>query len=400
MTVTLANQEHVHTDLDIWSDEVLANPYPHYKQLRDLGPAAYMTKYDMWIITRFDVVKSALADWATFSSAHMGGVALSEDGRAAWSGSVLESDPPEHTNRRKIFDDTLRPRFVRHALGDLKQRSEDVVDALLARGTFDGVQDFAKDLPLNIIMDLVGWPADGREQMLEWAEGAFNALGPEGNQRMIDSFPKLQAGIEYVRTHATEDKMPAQSFGGVMHAAAARGDIPREVVPIALTGILHASLDTTINAMSSLLMLFAQNPGQWDIVRQDKSLVPSAFLEGLRLESPIQFFSRATTRDVDLGEGVVIPADSRVVHSYGAANRDERRYADPDRFDVRRNPTDHLAFDHGTHSCPGRTLATMEAQALFTALAERVETIELVGEPTRELNNSTRGYASMPIRIR
>jgi cytochrome P450 len=185
-----------------------------------------------------------------------------------------------------------------------------------------------------------------------------------------------------------------------MHAAAARGDIPREVVPIALTGILHASLDTTINAMSSLLMLFAQNPDQWDIVRQDKSLVPSAFLEGLRLESPIQFFSRATTRDVDLGEGVVIPADSRVVHSYGAANRDERRYADPDRFDVHRNPTDHLAFDHGTHSCPGRTLATMEAQALFTALAERVETIELVGEPTRELNNSTRGYASMPIRIR
>jgi cytochrome P450 len=396
---TLATQEHIFSDLDIWSDEVLEDPYPHYAHLRDLGPAVYMTKYDMWIITRYDVVKRALDDWKSFSSAHLGGVALSAAGQAAWRGSVLESDPPEHGLRRKVFDDTLRPRFIRHALGDLKQRSERVVDALLQAGTFDGVQDFAKDLPLNIVMDLIGWPDHGREQMLEWAEGAFNALGPEGNQRMLESFPKLQAGIDYVRAHATEEHMPPESFGGVMYAAAARDELPREVVPIALTGVLHASLDTTINAMSSLLMLFAQNPDQWELVRQEPSLIPSAFNEGLRLESPIQFFSRATTRDVDLGEGVVIPADSRVVHSYGAANRDERHYPDPDRFDVRRNPTDHLAFDYGTHSCPGRTLATMEGQALFTALAERVATIELVGASRRELNNSTRGYSSLPIKI-
>jgi cytochrome P450 len=298
-----------------------------------------------------------------------------------------------------VFDDTLKPRFVRRALGDIELRSAAVVDALLERREFDGVQDFAKDLPLNIVMDLIGWPETGRETMLEWAEGAFNALGPEGNRRMIDSFPKLEASIAYVREHATEAAMPPDSFGGVMHAAAAQGLVPKEVVPIALTGFLHAALDTTISAMSSLLMLFAQNPDQWALVHADPSLVPSAVTEGLRMESPIQFFSRATTRDADCGEGVVIPADSRVVHSYGAANRDERHYPDPDVFDVRRNPKDHLAFDFGTHGCPGRTLATMEGQALFTALAERVTTIELTGDPVRNLNNSTRGLARLPIRI-
>ena len=116
---TASASSHVHTDLDIWSDEVLQDPYPHYAYLRDLGPAAYLTKYDMWITTRYDVVKAALKDWETFSSAHMGGVALSEAGRQAWRGSVLESDPPEHAQRRKVFDDTLHPRFIRGAVGDL-----------------------------------------------------------------------------------------------------------------------------------------------------------------------------------------------------------------------------------------------------------------------------------------
>jgi cytochrome P450 len=396
---TAAAADHVHTDLDLWSDEVLLDPYPHYKRLRDLGPAAYLTTYDMWLVTRYDVVKQALKDWETFSSAHLGGVALSAAGREAWRGSVLESDPPEHALRRKVFDDTLKPKFIRGAVGDLQRRSEEVVDALLERREFDGVQDFAQDLPLNIVMDLIGWPRDGREQMLEWAQGAFNAIGPEGNKRTIESFPKLQAGIEYVRANATEDQMPPASFGGVMWGAAQAGAVPREVVPIALTGFLHAALDTTISAIGSLLLLFAQHPDQWDVVREDASLVRSAFMEGLRLESPIQFFSRATTRDVDLGEGVVIPVDSRVVHSYGAANRDERHYPDPDVFDVRRNPGDHLAFDFGTHSCPGRSLAMMEGQALFTALAERVTTIELTGEPVWGVNNSTRGLTRLPVRI-
>jgi cytochrome P450 len=399
MTVTLASRAQFETDLDLWSDEVLLNPYPHYQMLRNLGPAAFLTKYDMWILTRYDQVKNALDDWQTFSSAHLGGIALNPMCNAAWVGSTLVTDPPKHAAPRKVFDDALRPRFVRKALGDIKARSEVVVDELLERGTFDGVVDFARDLPMHIVMDLIGWPEEGREKLLNWAEGSFNFAGPENNQRTMDSLSKVQAAFQYLQEVATEDSLIPGSFGSIIYDAANRGEIPKENVPIMLAGYLNAALDTTINAVGSLLMLFAQNPDQWKLVHDDPGLVPSAFLEGVRLESPAQFFSRATTREVDLGEGVIIPADSRVVHSYAAANRDERHYPDPDRFDVTRNPTDNLAFDFGTHACPGRTLATMEAQSLFTALAEKVTTIELVGEPTRVPNNITRGLATLPVRI-
>jgi cytochrome P450 len=398
MTMTLSDRARFETDLDLWDDEVLLNPYPHYKMLRDKGPAAYLTKYDMWILTRYDQVKNALADWETFSSAHLGGIAFNQACNEAWTGSTLVTDPPAHAAPRKVFDDALRPRFVRKALGDIESRARVVVDQLLERKTFDGVIDFARDLPMHIVMDLVGWPEDGRDKILEWAEGSFNSAGPE-NQRMLDSLPKVAQAFQYLQEIANEENLIPGSFGSIILDAANRGELPKENVPIMLAGYLNAALDTTINAVGSLLMLFAQNPDQWKLVHEDPSLVPSAFLEGVRMESPAQFFSRATTREVDLGEGVIIAADSKVIHSYAAANRDERHYPDPDRFDVRRNPTDNLAFDFGTHACPGRTLATMEAQALFTALAERVTTIELVGEPTRVPNNITRGLSTLPVRI-
>jgi len=127
--------------------------------------------------------------------------------------------------------------------------------------------------------------------------------------------------------------------------------------------------------------------------------VPAAVNEIVRLESPIQCFSRVTTREVDLGDGVVLPAGVRVLHSYGAANRDERHYADPDTFDIRRNPTDHLSFSYGIHACAGQGLARLEAHAILTALAGRVSRLDLDGEPVRALNNITRGFAHLPVRV-
>lgn len=395
---TITHRSRFETDLDLWDEAVLLHPYPHYKMLRDLGPAAYLTKYDMWILTRYDQVKKALDDWETFSSARGGGIGFNPIINEAWKGSTLNTDPPQHAAPRKVFDDALRPRFIRKSLSGIEARADVVIDELMARGSFDGVTDFARDLPMHIVMDLIGWPEEGRDKILDWAEGSFNAAGPE-NQRMLDSLPKVAAAFEYLQEVATEDNLLPGSFGRIIYDSANRGEIPRENVPIMLAGYLNAALDTTINAVGSLLMLFAQNPDQWALVHEDPALVPAAFLEGVRLESPAQLFSRVTTREVDLGEGVVIPADSRVVHSYAAANRDERHYPDPDRFDVRRNPADNLAFDFGTHACPGRALATMEAQALFTALAKKAKTIELTGEPTRVVNNITRGLSTLPVRI-
>jgi len=158
------------------------------------------------------------------------------------------------------------------------------------------------------------------------------------------------------------------------------------------------SLDTTISAISNAVWLFANNPEQWDLLRADPRLMPSAISEVLRYDSPIQGFSRYVARDVDMG-GVVLPAGSRAIVFYGAANRDERKYPDPDRFDIRRRPGDHLGFGAGPHACVGMNLARLEMQALFTALAKRVRRFTILEEEAR-LNNVLRGYKMLRVAVR
>jgi cytochrome P450 len=383
------------TDLDLFSDEVLLDPFPHYRTLRDLGPAAYLTRYDLWALTRYDQVRAALADWRTFSSAQ--GPGLNDIINTAWTGAVISTDPPHHAALRRVFSDRLRPKEIRTVAGDIERRAEDLIDQLVARQTFDAVADLARALPVQLVMDLIGWPAEGRDRLLEWAEGSFNAAGPR-NDRMFAALPKLEALFTFLVQVATPENLLPGSFGRTIYEAAERGEIDvANCVPL-LAGYATAALDTTINAMGNAVLLFVQNPDQWRAVHEEASLVPSAFTEVLRIDGPVQFFSRVLTRDVDL-DGVGIPGGSRVLHSYGAANRDERHYPDPDRFDVRRNPTDHLGFGHGPHMCAGSTLATMEAHALLTALAARVERVELAGEPVRLANNITRGLDALPVRV-
>ncbi|GAA3772896.1 hypothetical protein GCM10022403_005070 [Streptomyces coacervatus] len=203
----------------------------------------------------------------------------------------------------------------------------------------------------------------------------------------------------YLAEIVAKDDLVPGGFGSTLLEAHKAGRIPVERAIGLLAGYVVAAFDTTISAISSGMWLFARHPDQWELLRADPSLVPSAFHEIVRIESPIQVFSRVTTHEADLGEGVVIPPGARVLHSYGAANRDERHFPDPDRFDVRRNPVDHLGFGHGNHACAGQGLARLEVHAVLRALAARVRRIEPTGEPFRALNNITRGFRSLPLTV-
>ena len=157
------------------------------------------------------------------------------------------------------------------------------------------------------------------------------------------------------------------------------------------------SLDTTIFATGTAIMLLASNPDQWDILRANHALIPNAVNEVVRVESPIQNFSRVATEDVAF-DGIAVPAGSRVIVSYAAANRDPRKWEDPDRFDVRRRAMDQLGFGHGVHQCIGNNLARMEITALLTALAKRVKRIEL-HDSERHLNNVLRGFRRLDVSV-
>jgi cytochrome P450 len=384
------------SDVDLFDEHALADPYPLYQRLRDAGPATYLSKYGLWFLSRYDQVRAALGDWKTFSSDP--GIGLNDQFNSAWSNALICLDPPAHDQQRPLFTQRLSPRALRPLASTIDERAQDLAGRLLARGSFDAVTDLAHDLPVNVIMDLIGWPADGRDRLLDIAAGWFDSAGPDSERTRAGARRGAEL-IDYVTQVVTAESLTPGGFGDTVFQAHKAGQIPVEAAVGLLAGYVVAAFDTTISTITSGVWLFARNPRQWDILRADPSLASSAVTEIVRLETPIQYFSRVTTRDADLGDGVVIPAGARVLHSYGAANRDERHFPRPDEFDVRRGALDQLAFSYGVHACAGQGLARLEAEAVFRALAQRVTGIELAGEPVRALNNITRGFARVPVRV-
>jgi cytochrome P450 len=194
-------------------------------------------------------------------------------------------------------------------------------------------------------------------------------------------------------------ELPAECFGARIQRAAAAGEITPERCPMLFMDYLAPSLDTTISAIGNAMWLFATHPDQWQLLRDEPTRVKAAFNEALRLESPISCFSRVAPGGADVA-GVEVPVGARLLVSFASANRDERRWDDPERFDITRESAGQLAFGHGEHACVGMGLARLEGAAVFSALVERVATIELAGEPVRKRNNLIRSFASIPVTIR
>lgn len=383
------------SDIDLFSDEALADPYPLYRRLRDLGPAAWLQRHEVWFLGRHETVRGALGDWQTWSSAQ--GIGLNPVINEAWANALICVDPPLHTGMRKLITDRLGPRQLDGVQQTITRRAEALAERIAAQRDFDAVTEVAHDLPVGVIMDLIGWPEDVRGGLLELAAGSFDACGPD-NPRMRAALPRLQAMMAFIAETCDAGRLAPGGFGWTIADAARRGEIPREAAIGLLAGYVVAAFDTTIAAIANGLFRFAENPAQWERLRADPSQMPSAFNEIVRIDTPIQSFARVATRDVHLGEGVVVPAGARALVCYASASRDERRFPDPDRFDIGRRPLDHLGFGLGVHGCAGQTLARLEAHAVFTALARHVRSLELLETPQRTLNNLIRCHARIRMR--
>lgn len=382
-------------DVDLFTDEVLTEPYEHYRALRDLGPVVRLTAHDDALaVTRFADARTVLDDPQTFCSGQ--GVGLNDFINAVGQGTTLMSDGDDHRQMRGVMAPPLTPRAVADLRPAAQQIADDLIDTLVARGTFDAVADLAHVLPTQWVPDLLGWPADGRDKLLDWGAASFDGLGPF-NERGLAAGD----GIIEMSTHAqllAAGELPEGSMAAGILAAAERGEIAPDRCPMAIVDYLAPSLDTTISGLGNALWLFATHPDQWQLLRDDPTRVRHAFNEVLRLESPISCFTRVTTRDTAI-DGVPVAAGARVVVFFASANRDERRWANPETFDITRDNADQLAFGHGEHACVGMGLARLEGAAVLSAMAARVERIELAGEPVRKLNNLIRSFASIPVRF-
>lgn len=383
------------SSVDLYGDEVLLDPYPTYAKLRDLGSAVYLDKVDAYFVGRFQDVRAALTDWQTFSSAK--GIGLNPIINDAWNEALICQDPPVHTDRRKLFNEALGPKSIRPLEETIQDRARSLTDRLLAMDSFDGLADFALDLPINVVMDLIGWPDDVRPSLLKIADGAWNAAGPVG-PRMEAGLSQLEQMMALLAEIYDNNRVVPGGYADQMIGAAKQGLIDREAAIGLLAGYIVAAFETTIAAMASGVWLFAKNPGEWQKLRENPKLALQAANEIVRVEAPLQNFARYVVRDATLSDGTVIPANNWAIVSYASANRDGRNFSDPDEFRIDRRERQNLAFGHGIHGCAGQGLARMELVAVFSALAERVDHFELMGAPERSLNNIARAFKTLPMR--
>ncbi|OBF29692.1 cytochrome P450 [Mycobacterium sp. ACS4331] len=381
------------TDVDIFSDEVILDPHPTYRQLRDLGPAVWMERHTAWIAPRYAEVHSALQDWETFSSAS--GLALNDIMNSAQR-NLLTAEPPEHATLRRVLGARLTPRALRQLEPEFQRRADALIDELVEKGTFEGVSEFSVKFPLSVVPDLLGCPPGDRSKLLDWAAGTFDAAGPL-NERAQSAFAVFEDLMAYLLGMATNGGMDPDGWWSDILVQANEHDIPADKQPFLIFDFLVPSMDTTISALSTALWQLGQSPDQWQKVREDRTLIDNIADEATRFEAPARGFARLLTKDVDLG-GVHLPAGDRVFLSYSSANRDERRWESPDTFDITRDTRGHIGFGSGIHRCLGMGLAKLETRTLFTALANRVESFE-VGDPTWRPNNIIRNIGAMPVTI-
>lgn len=384
----------VHAE-DIYAPEAVADPYPAYARLRELGPVVRLPKHKVLALPRYAESKAVLLDPETFISGD--GVGLNAISNRLSRGTTLNSDGPAHAERRALLAHRLTPRALRGMRGDVERQAVDVVEAALRLAEVDGVRDIATALPLSIVPDLVGWPREGREHLLRWAGATFDSLGPI-NKQAVRTAPAALGMMRFSRQVVRKRALSPGSMGAEVLAAADAGRIAHSDCPALMIDYLAPSLDTTISAIASGLALFARHPEQWDLLRADPSRIPNAVNEIVRLESPLRAFSRKVARDTTLA-GHRLRAGERVLVMFASANRDASEWSSPDTFDITRDASRQLGFGHGAHGCAGQGLARLETQAVLGALLDRVERIELAGEPVRAPNNIIHGYARLPLRL-
>ncbi len=353
--------------LDPFADGFLRYPFAFHTELREAGPVVWLEHYGIWAMARYAEVHEALRDWETYSSA--AGVGLSDFRKEKpWRplSLLLEADPPEHSRARKAVARALSPRTIAALREDFAREADGLAAELVARGTVDGVTDIAEAYPLRVFPRAVGITEDCRSQLLAYGNMAFNAFGPRG-QLQADSMAEVRGVAAWIAAHCAREALTPG--------------------------------DTTVIGLGCALDCLARDPGQWRLLREDPSLAGGAFEETLRYASPVQTFFRTTTREVEVG-GVRIGEGEKVLLFLAAANRDPRRWPDPERFDITRRAIGHVAFGYGIHACVGAAFARLEGEVLLRALARRAASLAPAGQPRRRLNNTLSGFASLPLTLR
>jgi len=386
-------------DIDPYSIEVLRNPYPFHESLREAGPVVLIKPHGVYAVGRYAEAKIVLTDFARFTN--VGGIGIQDirkPGDFRIPSRLLEVDPPDHTSIRSVVMRILSPLVIRRWKDGFEQKATSMVEQLIEKREFDGVQDCAEAFILAAFPAAVGVRLP-RIETLAIGEMRFNQSGPK-NELFHLAMKKAQPYLQWFEETVQRKSVLPDSIAELLFMAEDAGELEEGVASNILRSFVGGGTDSTIAGIGFTLNQLARFPDQWLRVRSDPTRIKAAFEEGIRMEAPFQVTYRTTINETEIS-GLHLMAQTKIGVFLGAANRDPRHWDKPDQFNVDRPQLagNHLAMGTGVHACIGQMIARLESEALLSALAKRVKSITLTGEATYRPINQMRMLDKLPLRI-
>ncbi len=383
-------------DIDPYSKEVLLNPETFFSALREKGPFVYLNKYKMLACGRYKETKEVFSDHKRFVSSRGVGIQdfkLEKPWRPP--SLVLEVDPPEHTKNRRFLTRALSPNKISQLKDFFKDCADKLISELLEKKKIDGISDLAEIFPTRVFPEAVGLKKIDKETLLGYGAMVFNALGPD-NQFRKDAMAKGLPVLEKINKQCLEENIDTKGLAKEIYRSTAENLEEDQLAGMLVRSLLSAGIDTTVSAIGNLLWCLAENPEQFQLVKNDTSLVGNAVEESLRLTSPVKAFCRTSAADTEVS-GVTIEEGTKILCVLGSANTDPEVWETPYKYDVTRRTIGHLALGVGVHNCVGQTLARAEITALASSLTELVKVIKPGDKAIWKPNNAMRSLESLPI---
>ncbi|GAB2894643.1 cytochrome P450 [Neomicrococcus lactis] len=384
-------------DLDPFSDESLLDPYPIEDEVREAGEVVWLEKYGVWASGRHQRVTEVFGDHEKFISSHGTGFTntfLTENWRKP--SAILEADPPEHSRVRTVMVQALSQKVVKGLKESFQRIADEVVLTALEHSELDAMQDLAVAFPLRALPDAIGLAPEGRKHLLTYANLNFQAMGPR-NGRYEEALAGATDAAEYVEWQMRRENLGTEGIAAAIFARVDSGEITESEGSLLVRAFLSAGLDTTMLGIGNALVALSENPAQWKLFKEDpEKLARKVFEETLRLFAPSPFIGRTVGVDMEFA-GIQLQKEDKFINFVSAANRDPRKWANPEHFDIARDTRGHVAFGYGIHACVGQMMARMEAETLLSAVGRHVAHLEVAAAPTRKLNNWLRGYEHIPM---
>jgi cytochrome P450 len=379
---------------DVFSAEFRHDPYPTYAALRTRQPVYREPRYGAYVLTRFDDVLAALLDPETFSSAHGPGPMPSNS--LSNTAALPATDPPHHDQLRALVNRGFTPRRVAESAPRIEALARELLDACPS-GEFDVVPALSIPLPVFVIAEMLGVEPERLPDFRRWSDAFVGLLESDPTPDLVSAARELLGYFgelaEDRRKHPRDDMISA-----LVHAEIDGRRLDQSELDGFFIVLLVAGNETTTNLISNQLHILAERPDLWKRLRDDRSLVAGAIEETVRYDTPVQNLGRQTTRPVTV-RGVEIPKDSRIIVSFGAANRDPEAFDAPDEFRVDRDERRHLGFGQGVHFCLGAGLARLEGRIALDAMLDRFAQIEPGSAPSvRRQSTVIRGFDTLPLR--